>query len=211
MNDKLVTIKGLEFLTYASLIAIGWGLVPLITALNYYLNDSYFDTIWFAGFYSLLYLAGGVLFLVGLYKIWKGRHEIDKEHAINLEKTLWIIIIILSISALISGPFSISGYSATIEVVIIFFLLTFMILFTPLFMLKKFSTPWITNMLLVGVSIFVVLYFSSAILQYVFDYDHWNLLPRTLSILSNLIPYTILFFAFFKVLSGLRNKEIKKV
>ena len=46
---------------------------------------------WFAGFYFFLYMLGGVLFLVGLYWMWKGRHEFGKQHISNLEKSLWLI------------------------------------------------------------------------------------------------------------------------
>ncbi|MCK4332201.1 MAG: hypothetical protein KAV40_01325 [Thermoplasmatales archaeon] len=210
--NKLLTVKGLEYLTYASLIAIGWGLMSLIIFLNYYLNNSFIQMqFWWAGLYLFLYVLGGVLFIIGLYKMWKGRHEFGKQHISNLEKTLWFIIIILAISALTSGPFTMLGYFYMITVTIPFFLLTLMILVIPLYLIKTLSTPWVKNMLIVGVSFFVVLYLISTTMQYVLGLNYRNVSLRTLLILSDLIPYILLFIAYYKTLIHVRNKGIKTV
>lgn len=213
MVNKLLTVKGLEYLTYASLIAIGWGLMSLIISINYYLNNSFIQMQdWFAGFYLFLYALGGVLFLVGLYWMWKGRHEFGKQHISNLEKSLWLIIVILSISALISGPFTMLGYFFYMSTVaILFFLLTLMILLIPLYLIKTLSTPLVKNVLIVGVSFFVILYLISTTMQYVLGSNYWNVSLQTLSILSNIIPYILLFIAFYKTLIHVRNKGIKTV
>ena len=102
MEKKSLTVKGLEYMTYASLIAISWGLMSLIMFIYYYTNESNNDVIdWLTGFYLTLYLIGVVLFIIGLYKMWKGRNEFGKEHTLNLEKTLWIALVILAVSAFV--------------------------------------------------------------------------------------------------------------
>ena len=148
MTNKLLTVKGLRYMTYASLIAIGWGLMSFLNVLYYYLNDYPNETIyWFSGLFLILYLAGGVLFILGFYEIWKGRDEFGKEHKSNLEKTLWIIIIVLAISAFISGPFGMFGYNYMYTSIIPFFLLTLLILITPLYLIKSLSTPLVRRVL----------------------------------------------------------------
>ncbi len=212
MASKSQTVNGLQYLTYASIIAVGWGFMSLIIFLYYYINDSFTETIfWLAGFYLFLYLVGVVLFIVGLYKMWKGRHEFGKEHISNLEKTLWLVIVFLVISAFISGPISMFGYGYMITTVIPFVLLTLLILSVPLYLLRKLLIPWIKNILIVGVSLFVIIYWISMTMQHVLGFHYWNISLRTLSILSDLIPYILLFIAYYKTLIHVRNKEIKTV
>lgn len=210
MTKKFLTVKGLEYMTYASLIAIGWGLMSLIIFIYYYTNDSYNDTIfWLAGFYLILYLVGAALFIIGLYKMWKGRNEFGKEHISNLEKTLWIAIVLLVISAFISGPLTMLGYSYMITSTIPFFLATLLILIIPLYLIKSLSTPWVKNILIIGVSFFVILYLISTIMVYLLGFNYWNISLRTLSIFSDLIPYTLLFIAYYKTLIKVKNEDIK--
>ena len=90
MPNKLLTVKGLKYMTYASLTTIGWSLMSLLNVLYFYLNDYPNDMMFlFAGFFLFLYLVGVVLFLLGLYKMWKGSHELGKEHKSNLEIYMW--------------------------------------------------------------------------------------------------------------------------
>ncbi|UCF12552.1 MAG: hypothetical protein JSW06_11060 [Thermoplasmatales archaeon] len=212
MTNKLLTVKGLKYMTYASLTAIGWGLMSFLNVLYYHLNDYLNDImLWFAGFLLILYLVGVVLFMLGLYEIWKGRHEFGNEHKSNLEKTLWIIILVLVISAFISGPIGMFGYNYIFTSMIPFFLITLLILITPLYLIKTLSTPLVRKMLIFGVSFFVVLYLVSITMRYILEYYYWDMSLRTLSILSDLIPYILLFIAYYKTLNHIRNKEIKTI
>ena len=213
MTDKLHTEKGLEYLTYASLTSIGWGVMSVIMFLYYYLID--FPTgypnetiFWITGILLFLYLVGVVLFMVGLSKMWKGRNEYGKKHNSNLEKTLWIIIVVLVISAFISGPIGMFGYYYMFTSMIPFFLITLLILITPLYLIKTLSTPLVRKILIFGVSFFVVLYLIATTMRYVFGFYYWDLSLRTLSTLSDLVPYILLFVAYYTTLINVRNKEI---
>ena len=159
--------------------------------------------------FLFLYLVGVVLFLLGLYKMWKGRHEFGKEHKSNLEKTLWIIIVVLVIVAFIGGPFTMLGTYYMSILTISFFLITFLILFVPLYLIKTLSTPFVRKMLIFGVSFFVVLYLVSITMRYVFEFDYWNMSLRTISFLSDLIPYILLFIAYYKTFINVKNKSVK--
>ena len=209
MTNKLRTVKGLEYLTYASLTTIGWGLMSLVFFLFYFLNTTSIDPIFWFSFNFILYVLGGVLFIVGLYWMWKGRDEFGENHISNVEKSLWLIIIILAISALISGPFTMMGNFRMITVTILYFLLTLMILVTPMYLIRSLTTIWIKNILVVGFSLFVILYLIATTILYFLDVIYWYVPMRTLSILSDLIPYTLLFIAFYKTLIHVRNKGIK--
>ncbi len=216
MTNKLLTVKGLEYLTYASLMAIGWSLMSLVGLLFYFFVTTYHYTpiseIIGWGTISIriiLYGLGGVLFIVGLYWMWKGRDEFGKNHVSNVDKSLWLIIIILAISALISGPFTMVEPYSILITTIPYFLLTLMILITPLYLLKSLSPLWIKNMLIVGASIFVILYLIATTIQYGLDVVEWFVPMRTVSIFSDLIPYTLVFIAFYKTLIHVRDKGVK--
>jgi len=210
MTNKLLTVEGLKYMTCASLITIGWGLMSLLNVLYYYLNDYLNDTIfWFAGILLILYLVGIVLFMLGLYKMWKGRKEFGNEHKSNLEKTLWIIIIVLVISAFFSGPIGMFGYYYLSASTIPFFLITLLILIVPLYLIKTLSTPLVRKILIFGVSFFVVLYLISTTMRYVLGFLYWDISLRTISILSDLIPYILLFIAYYKTFINVKNKGVK--
>ena len=210
MTNKLLTVKGLKYMTYASLTTIGWGLMSLLNVLYFYLNDYLNDMMfWFAGCFLILYLVGVVLFMLGLYEMWKGRYEFGNEHKSNLEKTLWIIIVVLVISAVISGPFTMFGIYYMFTSMIPFFLITLLILIVPLYLIKALSTPLVRKMLIFGVSFFVVLYLISTTMRYVLEFYYWDMSLRTLSILSDLIPYILLFIAYYKTFINVKNKGVK--
>jgi hypothetical protein len=214
MANQLLTVKGLRYMTYASLIAVGWGIMDGIIFLYYFLidfPDGYPNEMifWITGLLLFLYLVGVVLFILGLYKMWEGRYEFGNEHKSNLEKTLWIIILVLVISAFISGPFTMVGIYYIFTSMIPFFLITLLILITPLYLIKSLSTPFIRKMLIFGVSFFVVLYLISATMRYVFGFYFMDISLRTLSILSDLIPYILLFIAYYNTFINVKIKSVK--
>ena len=210
MTNQLLTVKGLKYMTFASLITIGWSLMSLLNVLYFYFNDYPNDMMfWFAGFFLFLYLVGFVLFLLGLFKMWKGRREFGKEHKSNLDKTLWIIIVVLVIVAFISGPFTMLETYYMRILTITFFLITLLILIVPLYLIKTISTPLIRKMLIFGVSFFVVLFLVSATMGYVLEFNYWDMSLRTISFLSDLIPYILLFIAYYKTFINVKNKSVK--
>ena len=140
--------------------------------------------------------------------MWKGRDEFGKNHVSNVDKSLWFIIIILAISALISGPFGMVGRYSVLEITIPYFLLTLMILITPLYLLKSLSPLWIKNMLIVGASLFIILYLIGTTIQYDLDVVEWFVPMRTVSIFSDLIPCVLVFIAFYKTLIHVKNEKI---
>lgn len=206
MGKESLTMKGLEYLVYASLVTVIWGLMPLISLIDYYfLRTSILQDVWWSILYLCFYGIGAILLIVGLYRMWQGKGEFGKEHTINIGKTLWFIIVILAIAALISGPAKII-ISANITMMFSFFLLTLMIITVPLFLIKSLSSAWIKKLLVVGVLIFVILFWISIILEYLFDYYYWDISLRIIFVLSDLIPYILILIAYYITLINIRKK-----
>jgi len=207
MGKESLTIKGLEYLVYASLVTVIWGLMPAIALIDYYyLKTSMLQNIWWSILYLCFYGIGAILLIVGLYRMWQGKDEFGKEHTINIDKTLWFIIVILAITALISGPATMI-ISTNITIMFSFFLLTLMIITVPLFLIKSLSSAWIKKLLVVGVFIFVILFCISIILEYFFDYYYWDISLRIIFILSDLMPYILVLNAYYMTLINIRKNK----
>ncbi len=208
MGKESLSIKGLEYLVYASLITVIWGLMPAIALIDYYFfKTSIIQDVWWSILYLCFYGIGAILLIVGLYRMWQGRDEFGKEHTINIEKTLWLIMVILAIVALISGPATMI-ISANITMMFSFFLLTLMIITVPLILIKSLSSAWIKKSLVFGVFIFVILFWVSMILEYLLDYYYWDVSLRMIFVLSDLIPYILVLIAYYITLIDIRKKEI---
>ncbi len=86
-----------------------------------------------------------------------------------------------------------------------------MIITVPLFLIKSLSSAWNKKLLMVGVFIFVILFWISIILEYLPGYHYWDISLRIIFVLSDLIPYILILIAYYTTLNTISKKDIKTV
>ena len=193
MKQKTLTIAGLKYLFISfAILVIEEGFV-LIFNLYPYLNNNYmiYATLVFLSTFSI------VLFFWGVFTLWRGRSEIDKEHSEMVEKGLWLIIIFLAVSAYI-GLFA--GYNAH---QISYFILNLMMLLVALFLLHKLVTRRIRNLIWIAIFLFILLDLLTMILPYITKFSSFYL--SQINILTTFIPYTLIAFCYYASYRTIKN------
>ncbi len=209
MEKKLFTPKALKYLSYSLLFLL------LATILSHntfnlfyqYITGVYLpSTVGWMIFVPLVLFssAGAIILILGIYVLWRGKNEFGKEHTTNVERGIWVIMILLSAATFIcSGPLSAQWY----ESYVLFFIQNLMLLLIPVFLIKSLINRNINIMLWVAIFAFVILYPLWYTLFYVIHFQYYDVYPILL--LSKVIPYLLLTFCYYKTYIEVKSKKIK--